>query len=187
MEKIICPIHAKPRRFITWLSRAIAGLFLYTSLTLGDTVTLENTKVVQLIQEEYPSLQSLVFDSVGAFFILGLLALIGFRILKFTEHHHISQKWIRGITRVETKLIRNALTFLYALAHGTIMLLCARIIWKIIDVSLSYLEIPHINVAQFSTQPAVMLMGVCSIALLLNSFHLWNKSLAKLFCIRCVL
>lgn len=187
METQICPLHTKPNNTLTWLSRAVALLFLYTSLTLSKNVTLHNTEVVRLIRQEYPTWTTVLLDVVVAFLVFGLLALIGFRILRFTEHHHTSKKWIARITKIETKFIRNVLTFTYSLIHIFIALSMALVLWKILGLIIRTFELNRINVPEFSTQPAVMLMGIFSLALLIHSFHSWNKGLAKLFCIRCSL
>lgn len=185
METNICAMHTQPNKVLTWMSRAIALLFLYTSLTLSKSVTLQNTEVVRLIRQEYPTWSTVLLDVVIAFLVFGLLALIGFRILRFTEHHHVSKKWIARMVKIETRFIRNLLTFTYSLIHIFIALGMALVIWKILVLTNNTLKLTIINIPEFSTQPAVMLMGLFSLALLIHSIHSWNKGLAKLFCVRC--
>lgn len=183
----ICPIHQKPHIITTWVSRAIAILFLYTSVTLSKNITLMNTPVVKTIREEYPTWQSVILDVFLTLCVFGIITLIGFRILQFSKHHHVSQKWIKRLTNVETKILRNFMGFLFFLAHSTLVLSIAMALWSVCSMLITYYNIDLFNVPRFSSQPVVMLMGILSLAIFINSFQWWNRSMAKLFCIRCKL
>lgn len=180
-----CTIHTNSHWITKWLSRGIGVLFFYTSITLSEQVTLQNTPVAQLIQREYPTLTSFIIDLFIPLGILVILFLVLSLMLNYTKHHPVSNNIRIRLKQWDEKMLRNILSFSFFLVHWMIILGVTLIVWFTLIQWITTLLPETLHLPSFEHQIVVALLGIGGLAVFLNSFEWWQKKLPKKWCFRC--
>ncbi|GEM_PF-3237949 len=180
-----CTIHTKSHWTTRWFARGFGGLFLYTSVTLSERVTLQKTPVVKLIQQEYPTVTSFLVDLFIPLAVLGGLFLFFSLLLRYSKHLVVSKKLQNRLKRWDEKMLRGLLSWSFFLVHWTIILGITLVLWFTLIQWITTLVPTKLNFPSFEQQIVVALLGIAGLAVLLNSFDWWQTQLAKRWCLRC--
>ena len=177
MDKIFYPTQKKHNKFLLWLQRIFALIFLYATLTLPAGLKLTDTPLVNTIRKEYPTWYHVMYDVLLTIIILSVIMFVFKALILYNKKHPFSQKYIIWIKKMDGKFIQNFLNFDFFVIKFLLATLLSVIVWGVLKLILQNFSI--FNLPNYTTQPVVFVMVILGLIVLVESFESWKNKIRK--------